>query len=55
MQSSSLIGSLALLWLPSLTVLIPGTTASGRALVGGAGFVLLLAIAHLFTWRLRES
>ena len=54
-QSSSLIGSFALLWLPSLTVLIPGTTANGRALVGGAGFVLLLGVAHLLSWRLRES
>jgi MFS family permease len=52
-QSSSLIGSFALLWLPSLTVLIPGSTASGRALVGGAVFVLLLGIAHVLTWRLR--
>jgi MFS family permease len=54
-QSSSLIGSFALLWLPSLTVLIPGSTASGRALVGGAVFVLLLGIAHVLTWRLRAS
>jgi MFS family permease len=54
-QSSSLIGSFALLWLPSLLVLIPESTASGRALFGGAAFVLLLAIAHFFTWRLRES
>jgi fucose permease len=54
-QSSSLIGSFALLWLPSLLVLIPESTASGRALFGGAAFVLLLAIAHLFTWRLQPS
>lgn len=54
-QSSSLIGSFALLWLPSLTVLIPGSTANGRALVGGAAFVLLLGIAHVLTWRLRAS
>jgi hypothetical protein len=54
-QSSSLIGSFALLWLPSLTVLIPGSTASGRALFGGAVFVLLLGIAHVLTWRLRAS
>ena len=52
-QSSSMIGSFALMWLPSLTVLIPGSTASGRALVGGAVFVLLLGIAHVLTWRLR--
>ena len=54
-QSSSLIGSFALLWLPSLTVLVPGSTASGRALVGGAVFVLLLGIAHVLTWRLRAA
>ena len=53
-QSSSLIGSFALLWLPSLSVLIPGSTASGRALVGGAVFVLLLGIAHVLTCRLRQ-
>ena len=51
-QSSSLIGSLALMLLPSLLVLIPGTTATGRAFIGGGSLALLLAIAHLLTWRL---
>jgi len=51
-QSSSLIGSFALMWLPSLLVLIPGTTALERGLVGGTSFALLLGIAHVLTWRL---
>ena len=46
LQASQLIGH---------SVLIPGSTASGRALVGGAVFVLLLGIAHVLTWRLRAS
>ena len=54
-QSSSLIGSFALLWLPSLLVLIPGSTANGRALIGAALFALLLGIAHSLTWRLRRA
>jgi fucose permease len=54
-QSSSLIGSFSLMWLPSLLVLIPGSTANERALIGGASFALLLGIAHLLTWRLRTS
>lgn len=54
-QSSSLIGSFALLWLPSLLVLIPGSTAIGRAFLGGGLFALLLGIAHFLTWRLRRA
>ena len=54
-QSSSLIGSFALLWLPSLLVLIPGSTANGRAFIGAALFALLLGIAHSLTWRLRRA
>ena len=54
-QSSSLIGSFALLWLPSLLVLIPGSTANGRAGIGAALFALLLGTAHTLTWRLRRA
>lgn len=54
-QSSSLIGSFALLWLPSLLVLIPGSTGNGRALTGAALFALLLGTAHVLTWRLRRA
>lgn len=54
-QSSSLIGSFSLMWMPSLLVLIPGSTATGRAVIGGVSFALLLGIAHVLTWRLRTS
>ena len=51
-QSSSLIGSFALLWLPSLLVLIPGSTANGRAFIGAALFALLLGIAPVSSTQL---
>lgn len=54
-HACGLLGGFALMWVPSLLVLVRGSTAAERGQVGGAAVALLVGVAHVLTWRLRRA
>jgi len=54
-QACGMIGSFALMSLPTLLTLVPDLSVAGRGVIGGAAVAAIAAIAHILTWRVRSS